>query len=200
MCGRFFVAEDAWEKAAEAFPALKNRLEDFRTGDITPGMAALALAGNGTGPEALPLLWGFPGFGKGRSLIINARTETAREKPAFADAFRQCRCVFPAGGFYEWTREDRQKVTFRNPDGPVLYLAGLYRPFGEENRFVILTRPADEVMLPVHDRMPLILGEKDVEPWIFDRHRAENLLESEQPRFFPEKQPYEQLSLFDAAP
>ena len=200
MCGRFFVAEDAWEKAAEAFPVLKNRQGDFRTGDITPGMTALSLAGNRGGLEAAPLLWGFPGFGKGRPLIINARTETAREKAAFADAFRQYRCVFPAGGFYEWTREDRQKVVFRNPDAPVMYLAGLYRPFGPEKRFVILTRPADEVMLPVHDRMPLILEEKDVEPWIFDRDSAENLMKSGQAKRLLAERPYEQISLFDTAP
>ena len=198
VCGRFYIDEEAKEKAEKAFPTLKELRESFRTGDITPGMTAVSLTGaGGSDPKAVPLLWGFPGFEKNRQMIINARTESVREKPSFADAFRRARCVFPAGGFYEWARDDHRKVIFRRPEEPVLYLAGIFRPFGKEERFVILTRPADEVMLPVHDRMPLILSEKEVRPWLFDTDSAEKLLVSEKTPPLTAKRDYEQISLFD---
>ena len=116
------------------------------------------------------LKWGFPGFDKGK-LLINARAESVKTKSTFADSFASRRCVLPAAGFYEWDRK-KEKVTFRLGDKPILYLAGIYRPYGAEKRFVVLTREANDSMRPVHDRMPLILSKEEVRPWVGNMEEA----------------------------
>ena len=138
-----------------------------------------------------PLLWGFPGFDKGR-LLINARAESVKDRPTFADSFAGRRCALPAAGFYEWDKK-KEKVIFTLPDRPILYLAGIFRPYGEEKRFVVLTREANASMEPVHDRMPLILSGEEVLPWVSDAAKASDILTKELPMLKAER-PYEQIS------
>lgn len=143
-------------------------------------------------PLTLQILqWGFPGFDKGK-LLINARAESVKDRPTFRESFAQGRCVLPAAGFYEWDKS-KEKVTFTVSDRPILYLAGIWRPYGPEQRFVILTREANASMAPVHDRMPLILTKEEVEPWVGERAGAERLLTKELPMLKAER-PYEQLA------
>ena len=137
------------------------------------------------------LKWGFPGFDKGK-LLINARAESVKTRPTFADSFASRRCVLPAAGFYEWDRK-KEKVTFRLGDKPILYLAGIYRPYGAEKRFVVLTREANESMRPVHDRMPLILSKEEVRPWVGNMEEAGGILTKELPQLVAER-PYEQMT------
>ena len=75
----------------------------------------------------------------------------------------------------------------------ILYLAGIYRPYGEENRFVILTREANASMLPVHDRMPLILSRGEVGPWVRGVNEADDILAKKLPLLRAER-PYEQMT------
>jgi len=145
----------------------------------------------GAGLRTEPLLWGFPGFDKG-TLLINARAESVKDRPTFADSFAGRRCVLPAAGFYEWDRK-KEKVIFTVPESKILYLAGIYRPFGEENRFVILTREANASMAPVHDRMPLILSRGEVEPWVRGVNEADDILAKKLPLLRAER-PYEQMT------
>ena len=113
----------------------------------------------------------------------------------FGDVTRRCRrCVLPASGFYEWDRS-KEKVTFTLTGEPVIYLAGIYRPYGPENRFVIITREANESMLPVHDRMPLMISPQYVRDWLHDTDRMRNILQEPLPQLLA-KRDYEQLSLF----
>ena len=138
--------------------------------------------------------WGFPGESK-TGLLINARVESVLERPLFRKSFLQRRCVLPAAGFYEWNQK-REKNTFWNREKTVLYLAGIYDLKENERRFVILTTQANESMKDVHDRMPLILEEEEVDTWIRDASEAEKMLQKVPPsleRF----QEYEQMSLFD---
>ena len=114
------------------------------------------------------------------------------DRPTFRGSFDQGRCVLPAAGFYEWDKS-KEKVTFTVPGKPILYLAGIWRPYGPEQRFVILTREANESMAPVHDRMPLILTKEEVTPWVSERAEAERLLAKELPMLQAER-PYEQLT------
>ena len=137
------------------------------------------------------LKWGFPGFDKGK-LLINARAESVKTRPTFADSFASRRCVLPAAGFYEWDRK-KEKVTFRIGGKPILYLAGIYRPFGAEKRFVVLTREANDSMRPVHDRMPLILTKEEVRPWVGNMEEAGGILTKELPQLVAER-PYEQMT------
>ena len=193
MCGRYFWTDDAEDAFLEDFPDLAGAVRRLRAGDYTPGMSAAAIAaGTGSGICAEQLLWGFPGFDKGK-LLINARAESVKDRPTFADSFTGRRCALPAAGFYEWDKK-KEKVIFTLPDKPILYLAGVYRPYGAENRFVVLTREANASMEPVHDRMPLILsGEEEVIPWVSDAAKAGDLLTKELPMLKAER-PYEQMS------
>ena len=210
------------EDFPELVGQILQQADSLRAGDYTPAMKAMALVGgassgpaSGTGSiasgnvngsladitgresdsprrELTPqvLQWGFPGFDKGK-LLINARAESVKDRPTFRGSFEQGRCVLPAAGFYEWDKS-KEKVTFTVPDKPILYLAGIWRPYGPEQRFVILTREANASMSPVHDRMPLILTREEVAPWVSERAEAERLLVKELPMLKAER-PYEQL-------
>ena len=194
MCGRYFWTNDAEDALEEDFPELVGQIlqqaDSLRAGDYTPAMKAMALVGGKT-LAAQVLQWGFPGFDKGK-LLINARAESVKDRPTFSRSFEQGRCVLPAAGFYEWDKS-KEKVTFTVPDRPILYLAGIWRPYGPEQRFVILTREANASMAPVHDRMPLILTREEVAPWVSERAEAERLLVKELPMLKAER-PYEQLT------
>ena len=115
-----------------------------------------------------------------------------KDRPTFADSFAGRRCALPAAGFYEWDKK-KEKVIFTLPDRQILYLAGIYRPYGDENRFVVLTREANASMEPVHDRMPLILSGDEVLPWVSDPAKAGEILTKELPMLKAER-PYEQIS------
>ena len=212
MCGRFFWDNDAEEAFEDDFPELiriaRAQEKSLRAGDYMPSMDALAVVG---GQEAVGahsavgaqspyaakpisaeiLKWGFPGFDKGK-LLINARAESVKTKSTFADSFASRSCVLPAAGFYEWDRK-KEKVTFRLGDKPILYLAGIYRPYGAEKRFVVLTREANDSMRPVHDRMPLILTKEEVRPWVGNMEEAGGILTKELPQLVAER-PYEQMT------
>lgn len=193
MCGRYFWTDDAEEEFEEDFPLLAGEIRKLRAGDYTPAMKAAAVTADNERKTlgARSLQWGVPGFDKGK-LLINARAESVKERPSFADSFARRRCVLPAAGFYEWDRK-KEKVIFTLPERPILYLAGIFRPYGPEERFVILTREANASMAPVHDRMPLILSKEEVEPWVNDPLEADRLLAKQLPMLKAER-PYEQIS------
>ena len=208
MCGRYFWTDEAEDAFEEDFPELAGGAYELRAGDYTPGMKALAVTGRsnplygndsaehgeqagGAGLGTDSLLWGFPGFDKGK-LLINARAESVKDRPTFADSYAQRRCVLPAAGFYEWDKK-KEKVIFTVPERRILYLAGIYRPYGAEKRFVVLTREANASMAPVHDRMPLILSRAEVWPWVNGAGEADDILTKVLPMLKAER-PYEQMT------
>jgi putative SOS response-associated peptidase YedK len=111
--------------------------------------------------------WGFIGY-NGRP-IINARSETALEKPMFRQSMIERRCLIPASGYYEWQKSGAKKTKcrFHLPDGPIYY-AGCYRQ--EKNsqlgNFVILTRQAVRGIELIHGRMPVIIPKQHMETWL----------------------------------
>ncbi len=111
-----------------------------------------------------------PGIG---SRLINARSETVAEKPSFKEAFRLRRCLIPADGFYEWARTEtgtKQPFYFRMKDEQPFAFAGLWERWGEGRETIesctILTTAANELLSPVHDRMPVIVAPKDYGLWL----------------------------------
>ena len=157
MCCRYAI-----NKAVVAqFPSLRF------CGDIRPSDLAPAIIADGI----TTLSWGFESKDKKR-LVINARSETAWEKPMFMVALIRRRCVLPAAWFYEWDKQKRRNA-FHPADGGILYLAGLY---SDCDRFVILTTAADDVMRPVHDRMPLCLPKTGLRDWLTDAVAAREML------------------------
>jgi putative SOS response-associated peptidase YedK len=96
----------------------------------------------------------------GGRLVINARSETAATLRTFRNAFAHERCVVPADGFYEWqgSREDRRPLWFHAPGSGLLLFAGLAFEHQGERSFVILTTAANDLLRPIHDRMPALLS------------------------------------------
>jgi putative SOS response-associated peptidase YedK len=108
--------------------------------------------------------------------FINARSETVETRAAFREAFHKRRCVVPADGFFEWTgpKTARRPIWFHREDGRLLLFAGLYEAWqklpGEwEKTFTILTTSANQVMAPYHDRMPVIIADRDADDWMDPR-------------------------------
>ena len=164
----------------------------LKTGDIHPTDQAPVICKRNQNLYATSMKWGF--MGRDQKPLINARAESALEKPTFSDSVMPRRCIIPAGKFYEWNR-DKQKATFRYRESPSIYMAGFYRMDGNEPRFVILTTVANASMRSVHDRMPLILGEKDIRLWIYEDAKTDVFLKKASP-MLERQQEYEQMSLF----
>jgi putative SOS response-associated peptidase YedK len=104
--------------------------------------------------------------------MINARSESVADKPAFGPAFRQRRCLILADGFYEWQKIDGRKQPHyvRLRDGRPFTFAGLWERWdkGEQalESCTIITTDANELMRPLHDRMPVILDLADYNLWL----------------------------------
>lgn len=107
--------------------------------------------------------------------LINARAETITEKPSFKTAFKKRRCLVPADGFYEWEKGAGKQVKiphrFVLKSGKLFSFAGLWdiwqTPEGKQlETFTIITTGPNELMKPVHDRMPVILHKEDEEFWL----------------------------------
>jgi putative SOS response-associated peptidase YedK len=107
--------------------------------------------------------------------MINARSETAAEKPSFRKAFRTRRCLVVADGFYEWqkTKEGKQPYRFGLRSNQPFGFAGLWERWEKEGEPVesctILTTDANELMRPIHDRMPVILPKDQYGLWLDPR-------------------------------
>jgi putative SOS response-associated peptidase YedK len=104
--------------------------------------------------------------------LINARAETAGEKPSFRNAFRKRRCLIPADGFYEWLPLNGRKQPYfirRKDDAPFAF-AGLWEHWSGDGRSIdscaILTCAPNDVVGEIHDRMPVILPEEHYDHWL----------------------------------
>ena len=141
-------------------------LLDIRPTDLAP---VIAPDRNGQ-PAIFPMQWGY----NARSLLINARVETAAEKPTFREDWIRHRCIIPASGYYEWEHLSAPDSKSKTGDKYAIYpvhstmtwLCGLYRIEAGLPHFVVLTRePADSIRF-IHDRMPLILSEDHLSSWL----------------------------------
>lgn len=108
--------------------------------------------------------------------LANARSETFLAKPTFRDAVAHRRCLVPADGFYEWEKQGkaRQPHYFRRRDGAPFFFAGLWRPETEvaPPAFVIVTTAPNELLAPIHDRMPVMLDGERATEWLGDQPLA----------------------------
>ena len=184
MCGRFVIGGDFRDKLNELIAAegiIYSGLPYQESGqDVFPSESSLVIHTGDRKLLAGEMLWGFSNpYRKG--MIINARAETVREKNLFADSIMNRRCLIPASGFYEW---DPYKARFRfsHPDDELLLLAGIYH---EEHgapapHYTILTTQANESMIPVHDRMPVIISRDEIHPWLNDNEKLSDFLERPQ--------------------
>ena len=191
MCCRYSFGGDPSDERVRKILSLMERdyAGQYKTGEIFPGDKTAAILGENGRLFHAPATFGYPGFAGGR-LILNARSETAVDKPTFAAAFRQRRAILPADGFYEWSRDEtKTKYLFTLSGRRTLYLCGLFRRFEGEYRFVILTRPANESMAEIHDRMPVIAAAEEVRAYLTDFDAARTIITCSDPKLL--RQPAE---------
>lgn len=192
MCGRFNFGDETEKDIRRIAAYLDPNIDWRRKGDIHPSEQATVITGRGPELTAEDMRWGFPSRDS-KQLMINARAETALEKKSFSDSVMKRRCIIAAKHFYEWDRH-KNKVTFTGSEGSSLYMAGFYNRFEDGDRFIILTTAANASMRPVHDRMPLILSEEQLEDWIYDDNLTKEFLKQSSP-MLSGSQEFEQLTL-----
>lgn len=198
MCGRYYVDDETAEEIEKVIRLVDAKVHNradltmLQADDIHPADLVPVIAGRNHEIQLEKIRWGIP---KDDKLIINARTETVLEKKMFADSVEHRRIAIPAAGFYEWNAK-KEKYTFRKKDKSLMWFAGFYNLEQNEDRFVILTTAANTSMQPVHDRMPLILDNNEIIPWILgDLHSYDNILKKV-PEQLEKSTEFEQLSLF----
>ncbi|NED97233.1 SOS response-associated peptidase [Phytoactinopolyspora alkaliphila] len=193
MCGRYVVSQNA-DDLAEEFGVdridVRERLEpDWNVAPSKQVYAVVTRPDRGAAEEDEPrrrlttVRWGLvPSWAKDPSIgnrLINARVETAAEKPAFRRAFAARRCLVPAEGFYEWRGEKKGKKQpfFIHPRDGMLAMAGLYEIWRDPTRsdddpeafrwtMVILTTDAVDELGEIHDRMPMLVEQERWQAWL----------------------------------
>ena len=177
MCGR--ITQDLNLKTLFAMyrlpsATLARNLAPRYNGCPTQDFAAVRR--DGEEPAVTKLRWGLiPRWAKDLKVgarMINARSETVHEKPAFRSAFRSRRCVIPVNGWIEWRREGGEKQPYWiRPQGvDVFSLAGLWERWekGDEpvETFTVLTTAVSPALSDIHHRQPVIVADGDVEEWL----------------------------------
>jgi putative SOS response-associated peptidase YedK len=178
MCGRYAITTDP-EVLASLLGLAQVPVFDVRYNLAPTQLAPVARAGDDGALRLEPLRWGLvPSWSKDASIgarTINARSESAHEKPSFRSAWKQRRCLVPASWFYEWQRVGTKKVPLRieRRDGEPLTFAGLWERWKGNaetpgfDSFTILTTAANGTLSPLHDRMPVILADQGArERWL----------------------------------
>ena len=193
MCGRYYIDSDMENEIEKVVHDIDRRIHQDRfLGDIRPTDVAPVIEMSNQRLKLNTSRWGYP-LSKGKNLVINARLESVMDKPAFRDGIRYHRLLIPASGFYEWNSMTETNI-FSRSDETVLYIAGFCDWFENERRFVILTTAANDSMIKVHDRMPLIIEKEQFTDW-FDNDRMEAILH-QKPVMLKRQAEYEQQSLF----
>ena len=183
MCGRF-TQRCTWPEVQAFLDLIGPPVNLGPRYNVAPGQDVAAVRSDGDGRRLSMLRWGLiPGWARDANIgykLINARAETVGTKPAFRDAYRNRRCLIPADGFYEWTRQGaaRQPWLIGLKGGALFALAGLWERWTVPEESVlkgpgeaietcaILTTAANEAVARVHDRMPVILPPEAFEPWL----------------------------------
>ncbi|MEM7765003.1 MAG: SOS response-associated peptidase [Pseudomonadota bacterium] len=176
MCGRF-----AFYSAAEAVNDLFGvTLPDagiLAQYNIAPTDLAAVVRLDQTGQRELAMMrWGLvPFWAKDRKMaarMINARSETVAEKPAYRKAFASRRCLVPADGYYEWIAETggKQPYYISREDGAPIAMAGIWESWRDEQAsietFSVLTMPSSGSIEHLHHRMPVMLDDVATEHWL----------------------------------
>lgn len=167
---------------------IQNRLEFLpKKIEVAPGMVVPVIYKE-EARVVQPMKWGLIPFWAKDAYIgkhmFNARAESIVEKPAFKKAYKTQRCIVPSSGFYEWKLENGKKIPyfFEEKDKSLFGFAGLYdiweEPVGgrEVYTYTIVTTIPNEVVKPVHDRMPVILNKSGEEVWLNKNTDEEKLI------------------------
>jgi len=165
MCGRYVVTNPVSKTKRLVKTAIK--VEDKENYNAHPYQDLPVIKKYTNGNALENLKWGLvPSWSKKKEFkpLINARLETIDEKVSFKKLIQLTRCVAVADGFYEWKREERNKIPyyFLREDKKIIYIAGIY----ENDQFCLVTEEASKNILEIHRRQPVILNEKDVNRYL----------------------------------
>ena len=170
MCGRYVVVIDK--------KTLDDILKEVQSHSVSEAvMMTVKMEGEIFPTDTVPIrtVDGYQimrwGFRTDKRDVINARSETAMEKPMFRTNMIERRCLVVASGYYEWKHEPNGKKTkyeFSMPDKSLFYLAGCYRieRGSSDCSFVILTREATPEFSSIHDRMPVVFTSQQADSWL----------------------------------
>ncbi|WP_271853481.1 SOS response-associated peptidase [Planococcus maritimus] len=179
MCGRFALYAD-YEALLERFDieeaALAQDLYE-KNYNVAPSQQIAAVINDGKQNRLGTFRWGLiPSWAKDQKIgykMINARGETAAEKPSFRTAFKKKRCLIPATAFYEWKKAEGGKtpMLIHLESDELFAFAGLWESWEAPNGEVvhsctILTTQPNALMAGIHDRMPVILSKGDEKVWL----------------------------------
>jgi putative SOS response-associated peptidase YedK len=175
MCGRFTRATSA-AGVAEAFGVEEISSDLKPSYNIAPTQSVAVIISDGK-KRLTEVRWGLvPSWAKELAIgnkLINARAETITQKASFRSAFKKRRCLVVADGFYEWQKigDGKRPVYIRLKSGKPFGMAGLYEmwrsPEGEEvTTCAIITTEANELMQPIHERMPVIIPKDSEDLWL----------------------------------
>ena len=188
MCGRFAITipSDAMSQLFDAQPV--NNLPDLPNFNVCPTNSIHVVTNNGLGRKLESLRWGFvPNWYRtvnAGPLLINARSETIAQKPAFANASRERRCLIPCSGFYEWSKDlEGNKTPWfikRNDDAPLVF-GGVWQEWGYEGEIIktcaIVTTASNSKLSSIHHRLPLVLERYNWGFWLGEEgHGASALM------------------------
>lgn len=174
MCGRygFTPGDDFYERFD-----VENRLERLDSHyNVAPGYDMPVITGNSHNRVTL-MRWGLiPFWAKDPKIgyrMINARAESLKEKPAFRKPLRSQRCIVPASGFYEWKKlpDERLPYYIKPKKDDMFALAGLFDTWTDEDgheikSYTIITTGPNDILVPIHNRMPAILDKKNESVWL----------------------------------
>lgn len=172
MCGRFTITHPNEALAALFAASPGNDLPESPRFNICPTNPVAVVTSDQT-RRLRTMRWGFvPSWYKTPTdgpLIINARSDTVAQKPAFRDAIRHRRCILPASGFYEWSpgpNATRLPWYITRRDGAPMAFAALWQRWGDIDTVAMVTTDAGPGMAGIHDREPVILEPADWPLWL----------------------------------
>jgi putative SOS response-associated peptidase YedK len=176
MCGRYTLVPT--ENIGERFDAQPEQLTMLPRYNVAPNQS-MPVVIHESSNRIVEMRWGLiPSWSKQPRVTfstINARAENLEKSPVFRGPFKRGRCLVPASGFYEWqpTSRGKQPYCFRRTGGELFAFAGLYDIWrdADENElwsYTIITTTPNELVAPIHRRMPVILRRDDEQVWLDD--------------------------------
>lgn len=190
MCGRYSLVEI--NKLLMRYAIEDSGFHFLPRYNIAPTQEVPIIVREEKGNSLKNMRWGLvPHWAKDLKIgnsLINARAETIVEKPAFRIAFSKRRCLVPADSFYEWIKIGKQKIPHRilPKNREIMSFAGIWESWSTKDKdpllsFAIITTAANEMMKDIHDRMPVILSNKNEDIWLNPETTKDSLLATLRP-------------------
>ncbi|MBA3721982.1 MAG: SOS response-associated peptidase [Parachlamydiaceae bacterium] len=189
MCGRFSLDITKIKSLGERFNASIQNIECKPHYNIAPSQQVLTVVNLNEKRTISQMTWGLiPNWskdGKSNYNLINVRSETLIEKPYFKFCLEKHRCLIPVDGFFEWEKTANGNVPYRVVlrNEPIFSLAGLWDVWKSPTglsifSLTIITTKSNDLVSPIHDRMPVILNRENEEKWLDLKETHGNHLQS----------------------